>query len=55
MTLIKLAPLALAGAKRLIGYRDAERARRAGAGDFQKLGARSVSMDDQTAELLPCD
>jgi hypothetical protein len=57
MTLMKFAPSALASAKRLIGYRDADRVRRAGAGDFEidKVGTRSVSMDDQTAEPLPCD
>jgi hypothetical protein len=57
MTLIKYVPSALASAKRLIGYHDADQARCAGASDFEidKVGARSVSMDHQSAGPLPCD
>jgi len=57
MTLVKYAPSALASAKRLTGYRAADRDRRTGAADSEidKAGARSVSMNDQTAGPLPCD
>jgi hypothetical protein len=53
---MKYALVALASAKRRIGYRDADRVRRTGARDFEigEIGARSVSIDGHIAKPLPC-